>query len=112
MQGVRCIYIAPLKGLINDQELRIEIFASECLLTVQKWHGDVPRGQKGWVYGEAPTFLLITPESLEVLLCEPGLIPDLKSLKFKKLLSLEDRTGLSSGQFIPAEFHKIPVSWD
>jgi len=82
MQGVRCIYIAPLKALINDQELRIEIFASECLLTVQKWHGDVPRGQKGWVYGEAPTFLLITPESLEVLLCEPGLIPDLKSLKF------------------------------
>jgi ATP-dependent Lhr-like helicase len=76
--GVVCIYISPLKALINDQEDRFREFCVPTSLSVLKWHGDVPKGDRGWKNGEPPHFLMITPESLEVLFQEKNLIPDLR----------------------------------
>ena len=81
-QGVACLYLSPLKALINDQEERIAAFCRPTGLSVAKWHGDVPRGDRGWDADEAPQFLLITPESLEVLLHEKGHGADLANLKY------------------------------
>jgi ATP-dependent Lhr-like helicase len=67
---ISCIYISPLKALINDQEERIRSFCTPVGLTVTKWHGDVPKGERTWLDGEPPQFMMITPESLEVLLLE------------------------------------------
>jgi Lhr-like helicases len=80
--GVACIYLSPLKALINDQEERIAAFARPTGLSLAKWHGDVPKGGRGWKEGEAPQFLLITPESLEVLLHEKDLRADLANVKY------------------------------
>jgi ATP-dependent Lhr-like helicase len=80
--GIACLYISPLKALINDQESRFLAFSTPCGLEVQKWHGDVPRGDRVWYAGEPPHYLMITPESLEVLLLERDLTSDLKNLKF------------------------------
>ena len=80
--GIACLYISPLKALINDQESRFLAFSTPCGLEVQKWHGDVPRGDRAWAAGEPPHYLMITPESLEVLLLERDLTADLKNLKF------------------------------
>ncbi len=46
-----------------------------------KWHGDVPKGDRGWKDGEPPHFLMITPESLEVLLQEKKLSSDLRRVR-------------------------------
>jgi ATP-dependent Lhr-like helicase len=81
-KGVACLYLAPLKALINDQEERIAAFCRPTGLSVAKWHGDVPKGDRGWNADEAPQFLLITPESLEVLLHEKGLAPDFANLRY------------------------------
>ena len=80
--GVACLYLSPLKALINDQEERIAAFARPTGLSLAKWHGDVPKGGRGWKEGEAPQFLLITPESLEVLLHEKGPAGDLAHVKY------------------------------
>ncbi|WP_292370375.1 DEAD/DEAH box helicase [Methanoregula sp. UBA64] len=80
--GVACIYLSPLKALINDQEERIAAFARPTGLSLAKWHGDVPKGGRGWKESEAPQFLLITPESLEVLLHEKDLRADLANLRY------------------------------
>jgi ATP-dependent Lhr-like helicase len=80
LSGVACIYLSPLKALINDQEERFNVFSIPCGLEVAKWHGDVPKGDRSWGRGEPPHFLLITPESLEVMLQEENLAGDLKSL--------------------------------
>ena len=79
--GVACLYISPLKALINDQEDRFREFCVPTSLTVMKWHGDVPKGDRGWKDGEPPHFLMITPESLEVLLQEKKLITDLRRIR-------------------------------
>jgi len=79
--GVACLYISPLKALINDQEERFSAFCIPTGLTVMKWHGDVPKGDRAWKEGEKPHILMITPESLEVLLHEPKLAVALKNLR-------------------------------
>jgi ATP-dependent helicase Lhr and Lhr-like helicase len=80
--GIACLYISPLKALINDQEERFRAFCTPTSLTVMKWHGDVARGERSWEEGEPPHFLMITPESLEVLLQEKTLAPDLRQVRF------------------------------
>jgi ATP-dependent Lhr-like helicase len=80
--GISCIYLSPLKALINDQEERFRTFCTPVSLSVMKWHGDVARGERSWKDGEPPHFLMITPESLEVLLQEKTLAPDLRQVRF------------------------------
>jgi len=80
-KGVSCLYISPLKALINDQEERFRIFCTPASLSVMKWHGDVPKGDRAWKEGEPPQFLMITPESLEVLLQEKKLSSDLRQVQ-------------------------------
>jgi len=79
--GIACLYLSPLKALINDQEERFARFCIPTGLSVMKWHGDVPKGDRAWKEGEKPHILMITPESLEVLLHEPKLAADLKNLR-------------------------------
>ena len=78
--GVSCLYISPLKALINDQEERFRSFCVPMSLSVAKWHGDVPKGERSWK-DEPPHFLMITPESLEVVLQEHPLLPDLRQVR-------------------------------
>ncbi len=82
LPGVAALYLAPLKALINDQEERFSAFCLPNGLELAKWHGDVPKGDRAWKDEEAPHILMITPESLEVLLMEPALSSDLKNLRY------------------------------
>ncbi len=79
--GVTCLYISPLKALINDQEDRFAAFCVPTSLSVMKWHGDVPKGGRSWK-DEPPHFLMITPESLEVLLRERARSLSLRQVRF------------------------------
>jgi ATP-dependent helicase Lhr and Lhr-like helicase len=78
LAGIACLYISPLKALINDQEERVNTLARPAGITVRMWHGDVPKGERRW--DEPPQILMITPESLEVLLHDPVLSADLAPL--------------------------------
>ena len=67
LKPMSVIYVSPLKALINDMNERIEKWCDYFNLSVTKWHGDVP-GTKKRAFLQNPTdFLLITPESLEVI---------------------------------------------
>jgi ATP-dependent Lhr-like helicase len=79
--GIGILYISPLKALINDQIDRISRIATPLTLEVLAWHGDVSRSDRLWREGEAPQILLITPESLEVLLTDPIRRGDLGNLR-------------------------------
>src|SRR5688572_14984668 len=41
MDGVRAMYVGPLKALINDQFRRLEDLCARLEIDVHKWHGDV-----------------------------------------------------------------------
>jgi ATP-dependent Lhr-like helicase len=80
--GVAALYLAPLKALINDQEERFLDFCVPNGLELAKWHGDVPKGDRAWKDDEAPHILMITPESLEVLLMEGDIAAGLSNLRY------------------------------
>jgi ATP-dependent helicase Lhr and Lhr-like helicase len=68
LPGVSVLYVSPLRALLNNQEGRLRRMAEGMGLSVGKWHGDVTAGEKRAIVAEPPAVLLITPESLEVLL--------------------------------------------
>lgn len=69
--GVKILYVAPLRALLNNIEDRlIESRICDAVnLQIFKWHGDVSRSKKLSVAKKKADILLTTPESLDVILC-------------------------------------------
>ncbi len=66
------VYISPLKALINDQFGRLDRLCEQLEVPVWPWHGDISASTKTRFLGKRQGVLLITPESLEALLCNRG----------------------------------------
>ena len=71
-RGFLAIYVSPLRALINDQFSRIEGLCEELEIPVVKWHSDVSATIKAKARKKPGGILLITPESLEAMLCLRG----------------------------------------
>ncbi len=68
VEGVGCIYVSPLRALLNNQEGRIQQLAGLVGLDAFKWHGDVGASPRNRFLKSLASVLMTTPESLEVLL--------------------------------------------
>jgi len=66
--SVQILYLAPLRALLNDIELRAIEYANACGLHCFKWHGDVSQKEKIEELKKPSQLLLSTPESLEAIL--------------------------------------------
>lgn len=91
--SVGCIYIGPLKALINDQFDRLTDLCAEADIPVWHWHGDVAASHKQKLLKHPSGILQITPESLEALLLHkhsaiPKLFHDLRFVVIDEVHSL------------------------
>ena len=91
--SVGCIYVGPLKALINDQFLRLNDLCAEADIPVWHWHGDVAQSHKSKLMKNPSGILQITPESLEALLLHkhaaiPKLFGDLRFVVIDEVHSL------------------------
>jgi len=76
--GVRALYVGPLKALINDQFRRLEELCERSGIPVHRWHGDVGLSRKRTLLDDPAGVLLITPESVESLFVNhPAQLPAL-----------------------------------
>lgn len=66
------VYISPLKALINDQFGRLDRLCEQLDIPVWPWHGDISASTKTKFLSRRQGVLLITPESLEAMLCNRG----------------------------------------
>lgn len=66
------VYISPLKALINDQFGRLDRLCEQLEVPVWPWHGDISSSVKTKFLAKRHGVLLITPESLEAILCNRG----------------------------------------
>lgn len=66
--SVGAIYIGPLKALINDQFMRLNVLCEQADIPVWHWHGDVSQTHKNKLLKHPSGILQITPESLEAML--------------------------------------------
>ena len=91
--SVGCIYIGPLKALINDQFERLTELCRRADIPVWHWHGDVGQTHKARLMKRPSGILQITPESLEALLLHrhaaiPKLFGDLRFVVIDEVHSL------------------------
>ena len=91
--SVGCIYIGPLKALINDQFSRLNDLCAEADIPVWHWHGDVAQSHKAKLLKHPSGILQITPESLEAMLLHkhaaiPRLFGDLRFVVIDEVHSL------------------------
>ena len=91
--SVGCIYIGPLKALINDQFTRLTDLCEEADIPVWHWHGDVAQSHKSRLMRKPSGILQITPESLEAMLLHkhaaiPKLFGDLRFVVIDEVHSL------------------------
>jgi len=71
--GLKIVYISPLIALINDQFRRIYELCNYINVPVTSWHGEASRAKKNKLLKDPKGILLITPESIEAMLClRPG----------------------------------------
>lgn len=63
--GVGAIYVAPIKALLNNQEVRLGDYTQMVGLDRFVWHGDAGQSQKQAFCREPAALLMTTPESLE-----------------------------------------------
>ena len=90
--SIACLYIAPLKALINDQYDRLKDICEGSDVPVWRYHGDVSAAQKRKMFKRPQGVLQITPESLESLMINkhadiPRLFGDLRYVVIDELHS-------------------------
>ena len=66
--GVGALYVAPIKALLNNQEVRLGHYTEMVGLRRFVWHGDAAATKKQAFVREPAELLMTTPESLEVML--------------------------------------------
>lgn len=104
-----CIYIAPLKSLINDQFLRLDELLDLSGVPVFHWHGDVSASHKTRALKAPGGILQITPESLESMLMNrsndlPRLFADLRFIVIDEIHVL---TGSDRGNQILCQLARL-----
>ncbi len=108
------IYISPLKALINDQFGRLDRLCEQLETPVWPWHGDIPASSKRRFATERRGVLLITPESLEAMLCNRGtaVASTFTRLAFIVVDELHAFIGTERGKQLQSLMHRIERSID
>jgi ATP-dependent Lhr-like helicase len=102
-------YISPLKALINDQFGRLDRLCEQLEVPVWPWHGDISATTKTKFLTKRQGVLLITPESLEALLCNRGtsVAAAFECLTFFVVDELHAFIGAERGKQLQSLMHRI-----
>ena len=103
------VYISPLKALINDQFGRLDRLCKQLEVPVWPWHGDISASTKTRFLAKRQGVLLITPESLEALLCNRGtsIGAAFERLTFFVVDELHAFIGAERGKQLQSLMHRI-----
>lgn len=103
------VYISPLKALINDQFDRLERLCEGLNIPVWPWHGDIGASSKQRFFKNPHGVVLITPESLEAMLCNRGtsIAGIFGALAFFVIDELHAFIGSERGKQLQSLMHRI-----
>lgn len=103
------IYISPLKALINDQFERLDRLCQKLDIPVWPWHGDISVSSKKRFLDKREGILLITPESLEAMMCNRGtsVTSIFAHLRFIVIDELHAFIGSERGKQLQSLMHRV-----
>lgn len=107
--GIKVLYIAPLKSLINDQFARLADLLDEAGIRVTHWHGDVAASHKKKLLDSPDGILQITPESLESMLMNRSndIVRLFSSLRYVVLDEIHTMIGVDRGNQMICQLCRI-----
>jgi ATP-dependent Lhr-like helicase len=107
-----CIYISPIKALINDQFMRLDQLCAQLEIPVWPWHGDISASSKSRFFKQPSGVVLITPESLEAMLCNRGFqVPKLFArLRYIVVDELHAFIGTERGKQLQSLMHRMELA--
>src|SRR6516165_1483438 len=108
---VAILYVCPIRALLNNQEERLQSYARMIGLEVFKWHGDVSDSKKQGFRASPAHVLMITPESLEVMMISartdaPALFRNLSAVVIDEVHAF---AGDDRGAHLTALFERVRV---
>ena len=112
--GVGALYIAPIKALLNNQEVRLGQYTEMVGLRRFVWHGDALQSQKQAFCREPAELLMTTPESLEVMLMSPRVPVSrlFKSLRYAVIDEVHAFAGTDRGAHLMSVLERLSVLSD
>jgi len=81
-EGIRFLYITPLRALNRDMQQRMEYWAHLLGLSLGVRHGDTKQSERAKQKIKPPQIMVTTPESLSTILISPGIREALRNVKW------------------------------
>jgi ATP-dependent Lhr-like helicase len=105
--GIKAIYVTPLRALNNDVLRRIVRYAKEENLTIEIRHGDTSAKNKKKITENPPDILITTPESLSVLLTISNIIKALQALKWVVIDEVHELVSNERGSHLSLSIERL-----
>ncbi|MEM4255485.1 MAG: DEAD/DEAH box helicase [Candidatus Norongarragalinales archaeon] len=82
LEGIRCVYITPLRALNRDMLERLQFWCKMLGVSLAVRHGDTKQSERQKQLIEPPVFLITTPETFQAVLVSPRLSQFLKNVQW------------------------------
>ena len=105
--GIRAVYITPLRALNRDIFRRIIKYAEMSGLKAQVRHGDTPQPQRARMLLEPPDLLITTPETLVILLTSKRSRDLLASAQWAIIDELHELVGNERGTHLSVSLERL-----
>src|SRR5688500_8756203 len=105
--GIKAIYVTPLRALNNDVLRRIVHYAQAENLTIEIRHGDTSAKNKKKITENPPDILITTPESLSVLLTISNIIKALQALKWVVIDEVHELVSNERGSHLSLSIERL-----
>ena len=107
--GIKAIYITPLRALNNDVFRRIIKYAESEHLTVQIRHGDTSARDKRKIITSPPDVLITTPESLAIILVNEKLLNHLTNLQWVVIDEVHELLSSERGSHLSISLERLQI---
>ena len=105
--GIKALYVTPLRALNNDVLRRIVRYAEEENLTIEIRHGDTSTKNKKKITQNPPDILITTPESLSVLLTISNIIKAFQALKWVVIDEVHELVANERGSHLSLSIERL-----
>jgi ATP-dependent Lhr-like helicase len=96
-EGVKALYITPLRSLNRDLLRRLFVLADKLGLSIAVRHSDTSEAERRILASRPPDLLITTPESLQILLLHRRLRRRLRNVRFVVVDEVHELVGSKRG---------------